>query len=587
MVNYIQSIQKLTVTITGAGTSNTGTISSVTTANARIEWQAFTSADTSDPLGRIAGAAVLTNATTVTCSRTNGNSDITFYITVTEYISSAITSIQAGSVSIGSGSTSVDGTITSVTTSRAAVYFNGYTASSTTDNFAAREVGAITLKDATHVTAKRGQGPATTTVVYYTVVDLAAALVNSMQQITVTSTSANVSDTSTITSVNTSNSTIIYGYQIAGSTGLNNSQDWCYNLQLTNATTVTWTRGAGSSNTLSRNIYYSVWETPSGIFNSVQRGTISITSATSATTTITSVTTTQSVANWLGFNFNGSATLKGTQCASIDLTNATTVTSHINTSVATTNTCSYEILEYATVVGIAFDAASNSGYQTAQSTYSWNHTVTGSNTFLVVGIGMLSVGGSSVSGITFNGISMDFLGAKASVTGAIRAELWGQIAPSSGTHSIAVTLSTGLDSAGGAVSYTGVNQSSPTEAFNSASATNVGAADATVNVTTVADNDWVVDCTATSDTAITVGTGNTSRSNVTGTLGSGAVGDTNAVVHPAGSQAMSWTNVAALATWSIVAIAIRPTAAANIASKVFRKTLSMFGSKVGGRQAQG
>lgn len=212
--------------------------------------------------------------------------------------------------------------------------------------------------------------------------------------------------------------------------------------------------------------------------------------------------------------------------------------------------------------GIAFDAASNSGYQTAQSTYSWSHTCTGANRYLIVGISMLSVGGSSVSSITYNGVALSLIDARASVSGAVRAELWGLVAPATGSNTIVVTLSTSLDSIGGAVSSTGVHQSSPLEGAADASATNVGAADATVNVVTVADNDWCVDVVATSDTAITVGAGQTSRNNVTGTLGSGAM-STEGPKTPAGTVTMSWTNVGALATWSIVSVALRPISAAD------------------------
>lgn len=225
--------------------------------------------------------------------------------------------------------------------------------------------------------------------------------------------------------------------------------------------------------------------------------------------------------------------------------------------------CETPIAAVVVADGILFDAASNSGYQTAQSTYSWSHTCTGSNRYLAVGIAMLSVGGASVTGITYNGVAMSLVDARASVTGAIRAELWGLVAPASGTNTIAVTLTAPLDSIGEAVSFTGVNQTFATEGAADASATNVGAADATVNVTTVADNDWTVDIVATSDTAITVGAGQTSRNNVSGALGSGGM-STEGPKTPAGSVTMSWTDVDALKTWSIVSVALRPTAASGV-----------------------
>lgn len=214
-----------------------------------------------------------------------------------------------------------------------------------------------------------------------------------------------------------------------------------------------------------------------------------------------------------------------------------------------------------TGTGINFDNSANSGYQTVSS-YSFNVLVTNAERYLVVGVSMLSVAGSSVSGITAGAVAMTFLGAISSATGAVRTELWGIIAPTAGTISIAVTLSAALDSIANATGFNGVHQTSPTEGLNTASATNVGAADATVNITTVADNDWVIDNVATSDTAITVGAGQTQRNNVTGALGSGAM-STEGPKTPAGAVTMSWTNIAALATWSIVAIALRPVAASG------------------------
>lgn len=228
---------------------------------------------------------------------------------------------------------------------------------------------------------------------------------------------------------------------------------------------------------------------------------------------------------------------------------------------------------------IAPDAVSNSGYKTASSSYSFTHVVNSpitENTYLTVGVSMLSIMGSSVSSVTYNSISMAFIGAVASVSGAVRTELWGLAAPTVGSNSVTVTLSTGIDSASGAVSFTGTKQTSSTEGLNTATATNVGAADATVNVTTVADNDWVIDNVATDDTAITVGTGQVQRTNVTGTLGSGAM-STEGPKTPAGSVTMSWTNVAALATWSTAAVALKPFDTPAVSGQTTTKSLMGFG----------
>lgn len=205
---------------------------------------------------------------------------------------------------------------------------------------------------------------------------------------------------------------------------------------------------------------------------------------------------------------------------------------------------------------IAFDAASNSGYQAASSSYSWSHICTGSDRYLLVGISMLSLA-QTVSSITYNGVNLTLLGSKNSISGACRVELWGLAAPATGSNTIAVTLSGSIASAGCASSFTGVHQTSPTEAFNSAQATNVGASDATVDVTSIADNDFAIDIIATDDGAITVGSGQTQAGNVTGAGGSGAMSYEGPKT-PAGAITMSWTDVGALATWAIASIALRP-----------------------------
>lgn len=214
------------------------------------------------------------------------------------------------------------------------------------------------------------------------------------------------------------------------------------------------------------------------------------------------------------------------------------------------------------IPGITFDAASNSGYQSASAGYSWSHTCSGDDRYLVVGISLLSVA-QTVTAMTYNGVTMALLFAQSSATGAARIEIWGLAAPAIGTNTISATLSGSIASAGNASSYNGVHQTSPTEGAAGADATNTGAADATVNVTTTADKDFVVDIVATDDVAITVGAGQTQTGNVTGAGGSGAMSYEGPKT-PAGSVTMSWTNVGALATWVTGGIALRPVTASTL-----------------------
>lgn len=204
---------------------------------------------------------------------------------------------------------------------------------------------------------------------------------------------------------------------------------------------------------------------------------------------------------------------------------------------------------------IAYDAVSNSGFQAAASTYSWSHTCTGANLFLAVDVSLLSVAGTTVSGITYNGVALTLIGVKSSVSGACRIECWGLANAAAGANTIEVTLTASIVSAACAVSYTGVNLASPTEAFNSNQATNGGVADATLTVTTLTNNAWVHAACTSDDDAMTAG--QTARNNVTGIGGSGANEDTGPVT-PAGGTAMNYTDIAGLLTWAIGGYGIKP-----------------------------
>ena len=79
-----------------------------------------------------------------------------------------------------------------------------------------------------------------------------------------------------------------------------------------------------------------------GGVKSVQRGTISISSATSATQTITAVDPLKTMINHLGETMSQDSTL---YLARLSLTNSTTVTATRTTTTSST-TVSYEVIEF-------------------------------------------------------------------------------------------------------------------------------------------------------------------------------------------------------------------------------------------------
>lgn len=204
---------------------------------------------------------------------------------------------------------------------------------------------------------------------------------------------------------------------------------------------------------------------------------------------------------------------------------------------------------------IAFDSAANSGVQTAAS-FSFNITVNaaGTNRLLVVCGGHFKAGGTTATGITAGGTAMTLIRRDG---GDNKVELWYLIAPATGTISVAVTMgATTSSSVFGAISLTGVAQSSPVDAQNGA--TGVGPAAATISVTTVVNNAWIVSCLKdSSNELIAAGTSQTARWNVGDAVDSDTYGgSTRGPVTPAGATTMNWTGVTA--DWEMNVASFKP-----------------------------
>lgn len=112
------------------------------------------------------------------------------------------------------------------------------------------------------------------------------------------------------------------------------------------------------------------------VIQSIQRGTITMTSTTSGTATITAVITANSSLRWLGEDIQTDSNVIGTQCrALLTLTDSTTVTATRSNGTGTVRV-NFEVVEYATgvvksvqrgTIGLA-SAASNTATITSVST---------------------------------------------------------------------------------------------------------------------------------------------------------------------------------------------------------------------------
>lgn len=344
MTQYIRSLQNVALSLNGSQTSNTATITSVNTNNILIIYQGSTQTGTITDHASDQYTITVTNSTTLTITRGVSNSNtVTAEVTVIEFISAAInTATQTGTIVIGSGSASNTATINTVGSNAAVVWLGQY--DGTTDTNAFNAYARLDLTNSTTVTATREASPAITLTVAYLVIDLTTTLVRSVQTRSYNSSASGTSFSDTITSIAPTNTILLFGGLSTASN--NQSGASLHYISLTSATTVNLVRGVTS--TASRTVNYTVIEFQDGILNrAVQRGIISLGIASSNTATITSVNIKQAVANWCGYEITSTAFGANNYRCSQVLTNATTVTTAVNTSSSSTAiVTSYEVIEF-------------------------------------------------------------------------------------------------------------------------------------------------------------------------------------------------------------------------------------------------
>ncbi len=233
--SVIQSIQSGTITI--AGTSNTATISSVTTTNALCHFQGQTGTSSIDGTTRGRANVVLTNATTVTAARITATDSCTVGYTVVEFKSGVLnSSTQQFSITVSAGNSSSTAAISSVATGQSAIFYGGAKVSTSGGVVPTELMGKVVLTNATTVTASRSATTASFTVTG-TVVEFKAENLSRIQRGTIDLNGV-ATNTATITSVNTAKSFV--SFLGASTTDSTASADQMYSsVVLTNATTVT------------------------------------------------------------------------------------------------------------------------------------------------------------------------------------------------------------------------------------------------------------------------------------------------------------------------------------------------------------
>ena len=198
---------------------------------------------------------------------------------------------------------------------------------------------------------------------------------------------------------------------------------------------------------------------------------------------------------------------------------------------------------------IAFDVAEVVGGNPT----SFNHTVTGTNPFLVVGCAAPS---ASSFAVTYNSVAMTFVRNQTSTDSNFFAHVYVLGNPSTGTNAVAASFGYYA----GASSYSGAQSSSTVDSSNSGNS-NTSGGTLTVSTTSVADNCWAVGWWEAGDRTLTLVTG-TSRATLDNFE---FLLDGNAAITPPGSTslAMSWSNgnrvvgiIATIAPFSAPAVVV-------------------------------
>jgi hypothetical protein len=201
-------------------------------------------------------------------------------------------------------------------------------------------------------------------------------------------------------------------------------------------------------------------------------------------------------------------------------------------------------------MAIAFDSVSTSANMEDVGTATWSHTVgAGSDRVLLVGVRSRSFGSAPVVGsITYGGVSMSLQQATTfnySGSSWIGVEVWKLVNPTVGTANVVVTATYGYDDASAvALSFTGVDPTTPIEAAGNTVAS-TAAATATASVTTLTANALVASFIYSRATSGTFAGTGTERDNVALTfeVTDFAASATQAVAVPA-AITDSWTNLA-------------------------------------------
>jgi hypothetical protein len=251
--SLVSAVQYGTITISSGNTSNTATISSVTTSQAVVLFLGITTDGTTIPEGY--SSVTLTNGTTVTANRNSNTNSSTIGYVVCEFSTKIVNSVQHMSHTSTATGTSFTDTISSVTTANSVVLYQGISTAATTPSVM---FYSLELTNSTTVTLTRSVSNSATRTIKYIVLELRPGiLARTVQRGTISLTTSQALKTATITAISTLRGFANFCNVRQASTSVEPYRAF-FHLTLTNSTTVTAQRSSGSSATAATASYEAV-----------------------------------------------------------------------------------------------------------------------------------------------------------------------------------------------------------------------------------------------------------------------------------------------------------------------------------------
>lgn len=334
-------VQQVSITIASGSLTGTATVTAVGSGS-WLTLQGWTATDATGQLDDTT-AYVTISGTTITAQRgvTGSSKTMVVNCSLTDgNTTNLVNTVQYGTVTVTSGFALGTATISAVTAADSVIGNLGQdTASSVsaTTGYTAQ----LTWSGTTVTATVNGTATVTATVAFVLIQFQGAALNSSTQQKNITQNiETSVTTSVTISSVTIANAMLFYGGQQNGSGSPNSDFNYW---ELTTSTNL-----SGVCNTTqseSNTITVSVAEFVSGMLaQSVQRGTLSLSSATSKTATITSSPTAATLCNWM-YNNTSAASIDAATCFyRLTQTSATVVTMNVNSSA--TGVGAYEAINF-------------------------------------------------------------------------------------------------------------------------------------------------------------------------------------------------------------------------------------------------